>query len=409
MPQRPPSLPSISRSLPLLAALCAPAVAWSEPLALSSNPRLPAAVAVKPSSNLEIRYRRFAPDEALPGPGRLEGIVSGSRWELRSSVLVEPGTQFTPRTMRLDSGLEVRDAGALRTVVLGDTLTSGGGWSRPVRMGGVRFGRGLALRPGFDLSPQIRTPGVAALPKTGLGFFTPGTGNAQGLSMPGLPSATPGPRMPAVAGPMALGSGASDYEFEVGRLRSGWGTEQDEYGDSYAAGSYRRGLTDRLTAEVRAEWTRLRQASGLELVRSFGPAGLVHAVLAQSAAEGLSGLRWGLGAMRQAMQATWRLSWDAFERDFTPLAAASGEVDPQSRLQAAVNAPVTRSLNAGLSYGRDTSWNASNASVLGLNAQWKLGGGRSLALDLTDRAGDQAARQAKVVFTVPLWRTPGVR
>ncbi|WP_240786995.1 hypothetical protein [Ramlibacter rhizophilus] len=382
------------------AALAAPVVLAQAP-GLAKPPPLPSAVAVRPAPNLEIRYRLLeAPGSA--GPGRLEGIVSGRQWELRSSMLVVPGAELTPRTLRLDSGLQLEGMGPLRTVVVGDTLASGGAWSRPVRLGGLRLGRPLALPPGFDATPLARVGNAGALPRAGLGFAGP---SAQGglLGTPRLHPPAPAPRLPATSGPRPLGAGHYDYEIELGRLRTGWGTDQDRYGEGYAAAAFRRGFGHGFTGEWRSEWTRLRQATGLELVHGFGSAALVHAVVAHSAALGESGLRWGLGTVRQALDATWRLSWDAFEQDYTPVAFHEGEADPRARLEAAVNAQLARHWHAGLSYARESAWNAPAAQVFGLTTQLRLAGGRSLAINLTDRLGDQAGRQARIVYTLPLW------
>lgn len=371
--------------------------------AMAPAPTLPAAVSMRPAPGLEIRYGLL--NESEPGPGRLDGIVSGSRWELRGSMLLEPGETLGPRTLRLDSGAQVDTGSGLGRVVVGDTLASGGGWSRPVRLGGIRIGRPLTIRPGFDAGLQSRVAGVAALPTAGLPLAGESGRRGWGQAATAMPGAGAASRGPAVAGPSTLGAGASDYELEVGRVRSGWGTADDHYEDPYAAAAYRHGLADGLSAEWRAEWMQDRQATGLELVHSLGPVGLVNAVVAHSAAEELSGTRWGIGATAKALQSDWRLSWDSFERGFTPVAHSEGEVDPRSRLQAAVTTKLLgNNLQAGLSYARQTGWDAADAQVVGITAQWRLQHGRSVSLDLRDRSGDQAMRQGRVVYTLPLDR-----
>jgi outer membrane usher protein len=354
-----PALSWISRLLLLPAmacGLCGSAHAAGQWLAAA--PEQPRAAAVRPLPGVEINYGLLTPSAAPVGPGRLEAVVSGAQGELRTSVLVDPGAEG--RLARLDTRWQTQLPGPLKTLVVGDTFGSGGGWSRPVRLGGVRLGRSLSLHPGF-IGGQ-----------------------------------------PSVAVPAPLEAGASDYEIEAGRLRSGWGTGADQYGESYAAAAWRAGLGAELTGEARAEWTPSRAATGLEVSRSLGPAGAVHAVLAQSATAQQSGLRWGMGLVHNTEGAAWTLSSDSFERGFTPLAAASGEADPRGRLQAGATLALGAGADARLTYAREIAWDSPAAGVLGLGAQFKLTERSSLSLNYSQRVGAQPGWQAGLTLSVPL-------
>ncbi|MCL7422345.1 MAG: fimbria/pilus outer membrane usher protein [Methylobacter sp.] len=56
--------------------------------------------------------------------------------------------------------------GSMETLVLGDTIGTGGAWSRPARFGGIRWARNFALRPGYFTFPMPSISGSAALPST---------------------------------------------------------------------------------------------------------------------------------------------------------------------------------------------------------------------------------------------------
>jgi len=370
----------------------------SQPLA-GAVPGQPRAAAVRPAPGVEINYDLLAPADVAPGPGRLEGVVSGARGELRTSVLVNPSVQGS--LARLDTRWQTRLPGPLQNLVVGDTFGSGGGWSRPVHMGGVRIGRALSLRPGFDAAPQPGASGSAALPSTPLSLAG-GVPAEASAAMKALLAPSAAADRPPVANPATLQAGASDYEIEAGRLRSGWGTSADRYGEEYAAGAYRAGLGARLTAEARAEWTPSRTAAGLEMSRGFGPGGSVHAVLAQSETAQQSGLRWGMGLVHNTEGAAWTLSSDSFERGFTPLGAAGGEADPRGRVQAGATLSLGASARAGLTYARQTTWEAPAADVLGLSAQFALPERSSLSLNYSQRPGAQPGWQAGVKLSVPL-------
>jgi len=361
--------------LPALACgLCGAPHAAGQPLAAALEQ--PRAAAVRPLPGVEINYDLLTPSQAPGGPGRLEGVVSGAHGELRTSVLVDPGADG--RLARLDTRWQTQLPGPLQTLVVGDTFGSGGGWSRPVRMGGVRLGRSLTLRSGFITASQAGVASSAALPST------------------------PAGGQPSLAVPKSLQAGASDYEIEAGRLRSGWGTAADHYGESYAAAAWRAGLGAELTAEARAEWTPSRAATGLEVSRGFGPTGLVHAVLAQSSTAQQSGLRGGMGLVLNTEGAAWTLSSDSYERGFTPLAAASGEADPRGRLQAGATLALSAGASARLTYARETAWDSPVAGVLGLGAQFNLPERSSLSLNYSQRVGAQPGWQAGLTLSVPL-------
>ncbi len=370
-------------------------VAGGQALTLSAPGPLTAA-AVRAAPGVEIHYDLLTP--AATSAGRLEGIVAGKRGELRTSVLVDPGAEG--RLARLDTRWQTQLPGPWRTLVVGDTFGSGGGWSRPVRVGGLRLGRGLSLRPGFIAAPQAGLAGSAALPSAPMQLTgRPGGGNTAASHLPG-PSLGAGE--PAVALPAPLPAGEWDYELEAGRLRTGWSTADDHYGEGYAAAAYRTGLGAEFTAEARAEWTPSRTAAGLEMIRAFGPAGSVHAVLAKSDTAQASGLRWGMGLVHNIDGIAWRLSSDAFDRGFTPLGAAPGEADPRGRLQAGATLPLWSGANAELTYARESAWESPAAGLMGLTARFLLPERSSLSLNYSQRAGVQPGWQAGLTLSLPL-------
>ncbi|AEG92771.1 hypothetical protein [Ramlibacter tataouinensis] len=399
----------------------ASALVPGEALAVPAQPR---AAAMRPAPGLEINYDLLAEPGAATGPGRLEGVVAGSHGRLLTSVLLNPGGLEGERLARLDTAWFGPGSAPLPALVLGDTFGSGGGWSRPVRFGGLRFGRSVMVRPGYVTAPQpvwgtaalpssLEAAGVQEAPAGGVApppaafALSSGAGQPQiALPATGMPAVAG--RQPAVGTPGSLETGASDYEVEAGRLRSGWGTVDDRYDQGYAAGAYRRGLGAGFTAEARGEWTPARIAGGVEMSSVLGPAGTVRAVLAQSSTPEQSGLRWGMGYMGKAEGMGWSLSWDEFERGFTQLGAAPGEAPPRGRMQAGAQAPLWGKATASLSYTHQRSWDAPAAAVLGLAANVPLPLHSHVAFHYTLRPGAQQttawhpAWQAGMTLSVPL-------
>jgi outer membrane usher protein len=56
--------------------------------------------------------------------------------------------------------------GRMDTLVIGDTVSSGRAWSRPVRYGGLRYARDFTLAPGYITYPTPSITASAALPST---------------------------------------------------------------------------------------------------------------------------------------------------------------------------------------------------------------------------------------------------
>ena len=337
---------------PLL--LAAPAQATSGPMR---------AAAVKPLPGVEINYDLLTGPPTSAGPARLQGMVSGSHGRLQTSALVNPGAAEGQRLARLDTSWQSHQPNALQMLVVGDTIGSGGGWSRTVRFGGVRFGRGVALRQ--------------------------------------LPGADPASSQLSVEALAPLQAGASDYEVEAGRLRTGWGTADHQYGEGYAAAAYRQGLGADLTAEGRAEWTPLQAAAGFEINHRLGNSGSVRATAAHSGRAQESGMHWGLGFERNFPGGALTLSWGGFDRGFTRLAAVPGESDPRSRVVAGASFPLWRRASAGLTYSRQTRWDGPAATVIGLVATLPLATGCNLSLTYLQQAGAQAEWKAGLTLPMP--------
>lgn len=351
------------RLLALLA--CAP---WAG-LALADLPARPAPeaprqLAVQPARGVEIRYDLLgAPQARTPVPARMAATVAGPQGTLRSSVLVNPGAPAGQRTTRLDTQWQAQMPNAFKAVVLGDAYGSGGGWSRPVRYGGVRLGRPLAPRAGTEHQPQA----------------------------------------PVVDRPGPLPAGASDYELEAGRLRTGWATAQDDYGDGYAAAAWRHGLGHDLTLESRAEWTPERSAAGLEISQELGPLGSARATVAQSASPQQAGLRRGLGLATQLEGSTLSLAWDDYERGYTLLAAQPGETAPRARVQAGATLPLWGRAQAGLQYTRESRHDAATPTgALQLTAGIPLARRTRLSMNYSHQPADRERWKAGVTLSLPL-------
>jgi len=340
------------------------------------------AAALQPAPGVAIQYDLNTPAEPA---GRLQGVVRDGWGEWRTRLRVDPAQATGERVTRLETRWQSEAVGAAPSVVLGDTYGSGGGWSRPVRIGGFRIGRDLRIRPGFDAGAESRIAGSAALPASAIAADA-------GFAIDALSASSVG--APALVG--------TDYELEGGRLRSDVGTAQERYGAGYAAGAWRTGLLQGLTAETRAEWTPTRTAAGIEIAAPLGRQGAIQAMLAQSDAAGETGLRRGLSIVRNADGVAWTLGWDDHDRGYTPLALAPGEAETRTRLQAGAAFEIAHGVRAGLTYGRHADWGAAPAQVLGLAGRFTVAQRGTLSLSYSLRGGDLPDHRFGFTLAMPL-------
>jgi outer membrane usher protein len=161
-----------------------------------------------------------------------------------------------------------------QTIRFGDSNGRSGVWGRPVKFGGVQLGTNFATQPGFVTIPQPTFTGEAVLPSTTDVYIN-------GMRQRSLP-VTPGlfqlNNIPMITGsgevkmvvkdmlgreqvitqpfyitPALLRPGLDDYTVELGFIRNNYGLENATYGRPMAVLTQRRGLSDKLTMELRAE------------------------------------------------------------------------------------------------------------------------------------------------------------
>ena len=202
----------------------------------------------------------------------------------------------------------LRDLPGLRASLrLGDGLTAGGAFGRPVRFAGVQWATNFRTDPTFVSFPRPSIGGLAAQDSVVEVFVD----NALRATEQ-VPS---GPfeidEVPAVTGagevqlkvtdllgreqivtqsfyvtPRLLKAGLSEYAYQLGALRENYGEESFEYGDGFLAATHRYGLTDALTLEGHGEALLDQQLAGVAASRLLGRFGLVSAGVAASAASG---------------------------------------------------------------------------------------------------------------------------
>lgn len=330
--------------------------------------------------------------------GLLEGVAF-NRWGALSSGMAVVGDGTGHHAVRTETYFRRDMPAGMEALVIGDTIGSGGAWSRPVRYGGVRYSRDFSLAPGYVVTPMPTISGSAALPST-VDVLV----NSQKQSTSNLPI---GPfaltNVPVVNGagevnvvvrdlrgvetvisqsyyasPSLLAAGLSDFSIEAGSLRENFGTVSNGYGPVFAAGTYRYGFTPAITGGARVELQRTRQAAGVDATALLGTFAVVRGAAALSRTSdsdpsgGASGTRWLAAVERVTPSGGGSAQLEHFSSGFRPFAAVAQETRPRDRLQVGGGMPLGAGVNAGASYTWQTTWDGDRFALAAVNLGVKL-------------------------------------
>jgi outer membrane usher protein len=203
----------------------------------------------------------------------------------------------------------------MRRLRVGDAVSAAGSWGRPVRFGGLRWGSAFDTAPGFVTAPTLALAGQTALPSEVEVYVNDALQRRQQVA-PGPFTITDVPAVtgdgslrmvvrdllgreqvvlvPYYAGLGLLRPGLDDWSVEAGALRRDWGLDSNDYGEAFAAATWRHGFAQAFTGESHAELRPKRQAAGLG--GALGTElGTVSASLAGSRSPGGGGVLGRLG------------------------------------------------------------------------------------------------------------------
>nr|WP_242528931.1 fimbria/pilus outer membrane usher protein [Ramlibacter ginsenosidimutans] len=359
----------------------------------------------------------------------LEAVGFGPFGSAVTSALASDDGQQR-RLTRLDSYWQYDMPGSMQTLVLGDTVGVAGGWSRPVRYGGLRWGRDFGLRPGFVTMPLPSVSGQAALPST-VDLLVNDSRRLSQSVRPGPFDLTNVPvingagelnlvvtdllgrqtviRQSYYASPRLLAPGLSDFSLEAGRMRTGYGVDS-RYGQAFGAGTLRRGLTPRLTGEGRLELQGDRQAGGLEVAGLPGTWGVARLATAASRdhiqASAEQGALVQFGFERSTPLGGGAIQYEYATRGFAPFGESRDPTAPASRtreqLLATLGGRLWGPLNGGVSYVRRVQWDGERTTSLGLSLNVPVGQVGTVTIAAARRLDDSHAWSGSINLSVPL-------
>jgi outer membrane usher protein len=201
-----------------------------------------------------------------------------------------------------------------------------------------------------------------------------------------------------------LAPGLNDWSVEAGRLRLDLGTASAHYGDSFASGLWRRGLSSGLTLESRVEATRQSQNAGAGLIVGLPWQFLGKGSLVASHDQDLgAGRAWLLGIERQTVNTGAYLQAQGGSANFRQLGQDAATM---TRQQVAGNfSYTTQGIGTfGVGFATITQSDSQRVSTLSTNYSVPIGQRNSLTLTAGRAVHGGSGNWVQATLIIPLDR-----
>lgn len=334
--------------------------------------------------NLDTQYVGIAHDDRFAGQAEL-GFFDRAGFGLSS--LLNDGS----RTVRLENSLTLDRPEWRERFRLGDSISRAGILGRSVRFGGIQWGSDFSLQPDLITFPLPSVQGLARLPSAVDVYVDQSLRARQDVpsgpfELTNLPVVSGAGELqlvvrdalgrsqiisyPFYASPLLLRKGLPDYSLQGGWLRQNFGAVSADYGEGFVAGTLRRGLSDHLTGEVRADALSGQQTAGVALTGAAPGFGAWTAGLSASHS------RQGTGALavlaHEYLSRFW--SYAAEARFGSPAFVQIGDTVGDLRHSTALRFGFSPHANGSLSvfYIAQNRRMQQKLDLFGLNYSWNL-------------------------------------
>ncbi len=324
-------------------------------------------------------YSRKASAGVQSFSGLLRPVFFGPQGNVLANLLYrnvsgDSATPFDAQTNGLnvlDLTYTRDDPDNMRSLRIGDVISSAGSMGRSLRLGGVQFATNFATQPTLITYPLPSFYGQSAVP-TALDIYVNGQLRRREEVAPGnyiledIPVVNGAGQMQIVTedalgrqqmfvqdfyvSTELLSEGLNDYSFNLGALREEYGLENFQYGDIAGSATWRHGMRDYLTLEGHLEFT-----DGLGVLTAgsqYQPAsgGILSAGLGVSSGREGAGAQWLVGYQ----QADSYFSYNVRLSGTTDKFALVGINEPLPALQlfasGGFNAPIRGSIGAAVTH-----------------------------------------------------------
>lgn len=331
------------------------------------------------------------------------------------------------RVTRLDTTWTMDIPDTQRSLHIGDAVTRPGTWGRSVRFGGIQYGVNFATQPGFVTFPAQSVVGQAVLPST-IDVFVNNALVSQQTVPPGpfsisnLPVVAGGGELqlvvrdlfgreqlitqPFYSSQLMLREGLSDFSFELGAIRENFGINSFDYGDRFGAGTYRRGLSERLTGEIHVEAMQGQATAGgggdyvLPQIGTFS----LYAAGSSSGSNNGAMLQLGIDRQTRPWSLGARTQW--MSRGFSQIGAQIGQPLQKSPPIRSSSFNISYAAGAGsaigIAYVSQRNRDQRDVRVATLSYSISLGKWASFSVSAIRNFADDGTINAFATLTIPL-------
>jgi outer membrane usher protein len=352
----------------------------------------------------------------------LEDRVYGKLGVVSNSGIIGRTTDNKTNYLHLDSAWTYSNQDKLLTGTIGDIITGGLSWTRPVRLGGIQLRRNFGLRPDLITNPLPTINGSAAVPST-LDVYinnlktysqdvpagpwtirnvptTNGAGKARIIVREATGRETE-TTTPFFASEDLLSQGLVDFSTELGAARKNYASQSFDYDTELAAtASFRYGIADWLTAEAHAEGSARLANGGLGIVANIANFGLLTVAGSASTFEARQGAQLQADFETEICNINFNASTLRSFGDYSDLAA----IEPMKALdRASLGFRVPHDEGSiGLSLLHLEKHDGEQSWIGSLNYARPLIGSSSLSLSGFADISDQKSYGAFLYVSVPL-------
>lgn len=341
----------------------------------------------------------------------------------------EDGAPRRTDSIRLDTSWRWSRPESMFAVTVGDVISGQLDWTRPLRLGGVRFGRDFGLQPYRITTPLPTLAGEVAVPSA-VDLYVNGIRQYSGEVQPGPFQLTTVPGItgagsaqlvvtdafgrtrtldfPFYAAQQLLAKGLSDWSVSLGVARQDYALRSFEYASApLASADLRYGLSDRLTVQAHGEGGDGVSTAGVGAAWLLGQAGVFGASLSHGRDGDAAG--WQYSAAYNWSNGRFNFAADTQRShgDYRDLASRYGLGAPRVSERAVVGWSDARLGSLGLSYVRLLYRGEEPARYAGATWSRNLGTRASLSLSYNQNLDRSADRTVYLGFNLNLQSDPG--
>ncbi|MCR5877510.1 fimbria/pilus outer membrane usher protein [Phenylobacterium sp. J367] len=300
----------------------------------------------------------------------LEARLIAPWFTFGSAGFVTPGPE-SAGLIRLETALTFDRPDDATSLMLGDGYSGALSWTRSLRFGGAQYRRDFGLRPDLVTQPMPQfSTGVTA--PSALDLYVNGVERFAASAAPGsllvrdMPVTTganevrivltdPSGRrrevyLPFYVSTELLAPGLTDFTLEAGSERRDYATKSASYGDSFASGSIRHGVSETLTAEFHAEAADDFAMAGAGGHLALWDAVILSGIVAGSRGPAGDGYLWSLGVERTGPRISATVRYEEASQDFEDLAARFGQPRLRRSLVASGSWQMSARQSANVTY-----------------------------------------------------------